>query len=177
MKSKKLKNGLLFYRYLFSFGLFFSTLIYLIISFGLGKGFYLMLLSWSLYILCLPAAHGQLLIGYPVYALFRVSFYIEAYLWLIAVLFNLYTYFCVPGAYMSFAPTHLLFRIISAPNPYWLIIAISALGTFYNVMARLGYFYKKAYKHVFTRYILVLGGFLTFFYLAYQEIIIVLNSF
>lgn len=172
----KLKRTFLFFRHFFSVLIFIFITSYCMLSFGFATGIHLTLLVWSLYVLCLPAAHGQLLIGYPLYSFFQRSFYIEPFVWLTAVGVNVYTYFFAQQIYSKMLFTHFLHRIISIPNPYWQIIFVSFIATFYNVITSQSYFSSKSFNHIFMRGLLFVVSFFIFFFFSYPDLVLILNA-
>ena len=165
----------LFY-FLCCLSLFSLLFIFCISSYGIRLGTHLVLLMWSMYILCIPGSHGQLLFGLSIHSLKQTKFYTEPFMWSMAILFNIITYSATPHVYLKTIPTKLLYRIISTPNPYWIIVFISTVGTFYNFATRENYFETKSLFHKNTRRIIIFAGILTFFYLSYKEAILILNA-
>jgi len=56
---------------------------------GLVQGMHLVFLAWSLYVLCVPAAHGRMLIGAPIKIFLKKTFFPEPYLWVACVILNI----------------------------------------------------------------------------------------
>lgn len=154
-----------------SFGSF-----YLIATHGPKQGTLLALLIWSAYVLCIPGAHGQLLLGFPLRIITSRPIFTEPFFWSLAVATNIFAYFFAPYAYYQTIPTYLLYRIIANPNPYWLIFLVSALGTFFTFMINEDTMHIKSYRNKIIRHLLILSGLLTFLYLSHQELIIILNN-
>ena len=173
----KIKNTFLFFRYILALLVFIVTAMYCIVHFGLGSGIHMLLLVWSLYVLCLPAAHGQLLIGYPIYSLFQRCLYIEPFIWLMAVGINIGTYFFAQEAYKKLLLSQFLYRIISIVNPYWIIIFVAFIGTFYNVITHQHCFSRKAFNHTFMKVLLFFLGFFIFLFFSYSDFVLLLNAF
>ena len=172
----KKRTKIYFLRY-FSYLLFAGLItFYFVLLHGALDGLCLTLLTWSLYILVIPGSHGQYLFGGPPSIFKGIHIYTEPFLWNLAILGNVLTYFVYPKIYTKTFLTHFLYRVITTPNPYWFIIFISALGTFYNFLTRQHYYLPSSYKHLAIRYILVLIGLFTFLYLSHREIIFLLNE-
>lgn len=149
---------------------------YFITAYGRTTGIYLACLTWSLYVLGIPAAHGQYCLGFPLFYLFRVSIYTEPLFWIMALVFNVVTYVTRPTLYLkSFFP-HFLQRMLITPYPYWFLIGVAACGTMYNFLVGEYYFKRQSFKHAFIRSMLILLGILSFFYFSYQDMIILLNA-
>jgi len=160
-----------------SFALFGITLFYLISYHGLFVGTHLTLLIWSLYILTIPGGHGQYLIGLPIYSLTEKTIYCEPFLWCMAVLLNIFTFVFNPQIYNKTLFTYFFYQILATPNPHWVILLISALGTCYNSVFKISYFGKKTIIHRIIRSILILTGIVSFFYFSYPDLVICLNIF
>ena len=172
---KKISGGTL--RIVFSFVLFGLFLFYLVSYHGLLIGTHLTLLIWSLYILTIPGGHGQYLIGLPVYSLTEKTIYSEPFLWCMAVVLNIFTFSLNPQIYNKTLFTYFFYQILATPNPHWIILLISALGTCYNTIFKLSYFGNKPIIHRISRSILILAGIVSFFYFSYPDLVICLNIF
>jgi hypothetical protein len=157
-----------------------SVLIFLIaplwLEYGVTTAIQATFLVWSLYILCVPAPHGKILIGVPYQIVTgKKLIYPESFMWSTAVLVNIFTYFKAPWLYLTSLPTHLLYRIVSTPWPYWTIILTCGLGTLYKFLIGHKNFEAKKFKHYTTRTLLILIGLFVFLYFSYKELIILIN--
>lgn len=157
-----------------------SLLILLFLSFYINHNFTTSLLAtlitWSAYVLCIPAYHGKFILGIPYKIITRKKLlYPERILWPAAIIFNFISVYSYNSAYQTTIVTHLFYQIISTPWPQWLIILVSALGTFYKSFLGYQNFYKHKYLHYFIRTILIILGILTLLYLSYNELIILFN--
>ena len=133
-------------------------------------------LCWSLYILCFPANHGAIFLGVPFELITNIPlYYPELIMWPAAILLNIYTYFTNPQIYFASLPTHLLFRIITTPWPYWMIIFICSLGTFYKFFVGIKNFRNEKIKHYIVRTFIICLGIFTLLVLSYKEFIIIFN--
>lgn len=130
------------------------------------------LLSWSLYVLCLPGAHGSWLIGFPVYFLYRRRITTEPYLWTFMALLNVAILFFAPTYYLTTIPTRLLYSIITHPFPGWIIFLTAFIGTFFYFIVG-----NKQNKPTYAiiRQLLVIVGYLTFLYISHKYIVIILG--
>lgn len=160
---------------------FFVTIIvlfysYYIAYFGLLQGIYTASLVWSFFILCIPATHGKVIIGFPLYVITRERYYPEIFLWFMAIGLNIFTYLWAPNYYTHSIISSLLYRIIAIPNPYWIIIAVSALGTFYNYAMRSYAWEKKKYWYHLIRFSLWLISLTTLIYFTHQDFAFLCNS-
>ena len=124
------------FRY-FSRYLFFLTIVvlifffYPIVMFGFVKGVLIGFLTWSVYILSIPAAHGYYIFGPIARFIGTKPWQSEPIMLLSAIIFNIFMAILFRPLYHATFFTRHLFRIISKPNPYWLMIVISSLGTLY----------------------------------------------
>ncbi len=160
----------------FFFSYFFFTAFSYMSAHGFFMGTYLTLLFWSFYILCVPAAHGQLTFGYPIRMLQARRFYTEPLMWIAALGLNIFTIFACPSMYPKSITTHLLYHILTVPNPYWIIPVVSAFGTFYNLVFKQDYFNQHETSHITIRSILIIMGIINLIYFSHKEAILMLNA-
>jgi len=109
---------------------------FLLISakYGYKDGFMLAWLSWSFFVLSTPVADAGMLIDFPVRILTGVKMVVtESLVWLIAILLNIYAYNFNTELYSKTQLLNLFHHILSNPWPLWLIILLSAIGTFLSV--------------------------------------------
>jgi len=108
--------------------------VFVSMSYGLKDGFFISILTWSFFVLCTPIADAGVLIDFPMRVIAGVKmFYSEMMVWAIAISLNLFTYFTNPQIYESTILLSLLKHILDAPFPYWIVILLSAIGTFLSV--------------------------------------------
>lgn len=149
--------------------------LYPVANVGFLSGIIVGFLTWSLYVLCVPAFHGQHLFGSLFGFLGIKPRRTEPYMLLGAIALNVVAYFLLRPLYRETFFTQLLLRFISKPNPYWLMMGISSVGTLYY------YFVEHRYVAVHTRYhfmirsFLVLMGMGSFFYFAWCDLVMLLN--
>jgi hypothetical protein len=143
---------------------------------GFKNALHTILLTWSLFILCIPANHGKIIIGLPARFLFgKPCAHTQVITVSLATLINLFTYLIIPAAYFSTILTHLLLRIISNPWPYWSIILVCALGTLYKSLIGIKNFNTKKLVHYPIRTFIMISGIFMFLYFSYKELVILLN--
>jgi len=151
--------------------------LFLISSHGYKQGIQISFLVWSFYILCIPAKHGRFLIGLPYKIITGKNLlHQELFIWLGAVLLNIFTFFVLPLTYFKQIFTHLLYRILSTPWPYWLIIFTSALSTLYPSLIAKQKVTIQTPKHFLIRKFLSLVAIVTLIYLTFKDFIILLNT-
>ncbi len=109
-------------------------IVYLSYKYGMIEGSALGILTWSFFVLCTPIADAGFLLDFPLRVLFRVRMvYAETSVWIIAIATNLFFLLFNPNIYEITFITSLFKKILINPYPYWIIIFISALGTFLSV--------------------------------------------
>ncbi len=91
-------------------------------------------LTWAFFVLCTPIADAGFLIDFPVRLILKLKMWVsEVFVWLFAISLNLYFYFLHPEIYNSSHILQIAYQIYSNPYPYWLIIFLSAMGTFMSI--------------------------------------------
>jgi hypothetical protein len=141
---------------------------------GVGLGLFMVLLSWSVYTLSVPAAHGRLLIGGLFNLIGGKRVFPEPYLWAIAIVVNLATLLFAPQLYAHTLMTYIFYRALFVPT-YWLIFALAALGVWYRSILGYDAYLAGRSTHTMVRHLLTLVGLLVIFYLTHQDFIVLLN--
>ena len=114
--------------------IFVLYLIFVLFKFGFKNGLWVALLSWSFFVLCTPICDAGLLFDLPVRLLTKIKMiYAEIGTWILAILLNSFTLALKPEIYQNTKLLKLFFTILTQPSPYWLIILLSAIGTFLSV--------------------------------------------
>ncbi|MBU1007515.1 hypothetical protein KKA53_00315 [Candidatus Dependentiae bacterium] len=148
---------------------------FLTIQWGLATGIYTTMLVWSFFVLCFPIPQSALITSRTISLVTKKSLlHAGVIVWIIALSLNIVTYLAFPYIYMKTNTTFLLYRIITNPWPYWLIIGTSTLGGIYKAIAIKSTTNLRLFWHVTTKAILFFIGVTTLFYLSYNEIIILL---
>jgi len=142
---------------------------------GIYHGLYIVLLSWSGAILCVPAAHGRLLVGMPAKILLKKTITPEIFFWLAALLTNVYTLLISPGFYMESAPTTLLYRIMTQPA-LWPVLIIGFFGTWYRVLVGKEKYYAHESLHTVIRHLISWVGICLLLYVIRYDLVILINS-
>lgn len=113
---------------------FIGYFIFISFQYGLGQGFLVALLTWSFFVLCTPVADAGFLIDFPLRLIVNIRmFVLEIIVWLIAILLNFYAFFWHFEIYDKTKILILFKHILGQPFPFWIIIFISALGTFISI--------------------------------------------
>ncbi len=163
---------------LISFLFLFASVVYTAyecMRHGVEVGCFVVLLSWSVYVLSVPSAHGRLLIGSFFNLLTGRSIFPEPYLWGVAVAVNIVTLLFAPQMYAHTLMTYIFYRALFLPS-YWVIFVLAAIGTWYR--STIGTDAYLAYKstHTVIRHLITLVGLLVLFYLTHQDFIVLLSA-
>lgn len=113
----------------------FSTyFIYLSIKFDIITGGVVAILTWSFFVLATPVADAGFLLDFPLRLIFGIRMFIsEIFVWVVAILVNIFALLLVPQDYEKAFLTSLFKKIIINPYPYWSIIILSGIGTFLSI--------------------------------------------
>jgi hypothetical protein len=141
---------------------------------GVPTGLYNVVLAWSLYVLCIPAAHGRMVIGAPLSIFFRRQVLPEPWLWALAASVNIVAMLFVPFLYLETLPAYLLHRILTMPE-YWPILVVSAFGTWFRVIFSF-YHGDQRYMLRTVRHLVQIAGILLFLYLTHYDLILLCNA-
>ena len=148
-------------------------------KFGAKGGAAITILTWSFFVLSTPIADAGFVLAFPIRLVFGVRMVktqIIAYFFAIAANIIALAYF--PYIYGKTLILALSKQIITKPFPYWGIIIISALGTFFSI-----YFgdelmdistkkdAKKYHKH-FNKYRIIVFLFIVFFTIILYKFLI-----
>jgi hypothetical protein len=116
---------------LFVFVIYFG---FIALKYGLKDGFYVTTLTWSFFVLCTPIADAGFLLDFPFRLITHIKMlFSEITVWIIAISLNIYTIILHPEIYQKTKILFLFKHILEKPFPFWVIIVISAIGTFMSV--------------------------------------------
>ena len=122
------------YKFLFVVVIFFGYFVFVAYKYGFEQGFFVTALMWSFFVLCTPIADAGFLIDFPLRLITNVRMLIsEVLIWIVAIVLNCYAFFIVPTIYDSNFILSLFKHILEKPMPFWLIIMLSAIGTFASI--------------------------------------------
>ena len=128
---------------------------------------------WSFFVLCLPISRGKVLFGLPLQLFYeRPPIMTELICWTLALVGNIASYIATPSVFYKTHFTLLLYNILTNPWPYWIIIVVCGIATFFTV-------YSQTSENTKIRRfgdLLIICSFITTFILAHTELIIVLNA-
>ena len=149
--------------------------VYEIYNHGLADGLFLIFLTWSGYILCVPAAHGRFFISTPLRFVLRRTVFTEPYLWFGAIATNIAVLLLIPDVYKEIIPTYLLFHVLTNPS-YWPILALGAVGAWYRTAVGHEAYHKRELWHTTVRHLLLIVGLAVLVYFLHIEFILLLNA-
>lgn len=133
VKHETKKNVLV--RFLLLLTILLVYTFFLSYKYGFATGGLAAILSWSFFVLCTPIADAGFLLDFPLRLFFHVRMvFSEIMVWVIAISLNAYCLAFSIGTYDKTFLTSILKKILINPNPYWLIVLISAVGTFVSVV-------------------------------------------
>ena len=159
--------------------LFSAYFIYLGLKFDFATGGVVALLTWSFFVLATPVADAGFLLDFPLRLILGVRMFVsEIFVWIAAILINVFALICAPHDYEKTFLTSLLKKIIINPYPYWIIILLSGLGTFLSIKIGdelLDVISHKDrslhHKHGFKLEILIFLGIFTLIFFGYQHLL------
>lgn len=151
--------------------------LFAIKSHGVGSGILISILTWSFFVLCTPIADAGVLIDFPVRLITGIKMiYSEVIVWIIALSSSLLVFFFYPEIYKKTILLSLFEKIISTPLPYWIIIIISAVGTFLSIYiadyAFESHKLKKEHSNFLIKYKIIIFVFLIIFIIISYEFLL-----
>ncbi|MDA3836902.1 MAG: hypothetical protein PF542_04735 [Nanoarchaeota archaeon] len=103
-------------------------------SHGIREGLLVSTLTWSFFVLCTPIADAGILIDFPMRLITGIKMiYSEIIVWVIAIGLNIFVFLNYQNTYNTTILLSLFKKILIQPFPYWSIIILSAIGTFFSV--------------------------------------------
>lgn len=130
--NKSKKNTII--KYLLLLSILVGYFGFISFKYGLQDGFQISLLSWSFFVLCTPIADAGFLIDFPIRLLTEIHMVIvEAGVWTFAILLNFFSNTFNPELYQKTDLLKIFQKVLQNPTPYWLIIFLSAIGTFISI--------------------------------------------
>jgi len=132
VKSETKKH--VFFRYLFIVLIILGYFFYTIHQFGTQNGILVTFLTWSFLVFCTPIADAGFLIDFPVRLLTKLRMiYSEMIVWGIAAILNTIVILTNPEIYQKTIFLQLFYKILINPFPFWGIIILSGIGTFFSI--------------------------------------------
>ena len=112
----------------------FSYFSYLIYQYDILTGGIVSLITWSFFVLCTPIVDAGFLLDFPLRLLFGIRMIMsEIVVWAIAILINIFSLAYFREFYDTTLVTQTIKIILTTPNPYWLVILLSGIGTFLSI--------------------------------------------
>ena len=112
----------------------FSYFAYLTYQYDLLTGGIAALITWSFFVLCTPIADAGFLLDFPLRLLFGIRMVLsEIVVWAIAISINVFSLIYFREYYETTFVTQLMELILTKPNPYWIVILLSGIGTFLSI--------------------------------------------
>ena len=125
--------------------------LFVIEKYGMQKGLHVTLLTWAFFVTATPIADAGFLVDFPLRVLFHIPMRLsEVFVWLLALMSITLSLLFSPFVYSLTPLLRVHFLILTHPWPYWLIILLSALGTFLSVTLA-DELFDTLERHVFTR--------------------------
>lgn len=108
---------------------------FLAYHYGFATGGLVSVITWSFFVLCTPVADAGMLLDLPLRLLLKIRMIkSELLVWAMAIGVNIILLTTKPTVYDTTLLTRLFREILTTPYPYWLVIGLSAMGTFLSVL-------------------------------------------
>jgi len=112
----------------------FSYFIYLTYQYDLLTGGIAALITWSFFVLCTPIADAGFLLDFPLRLIFGIRMIVsEIIVWIIAISIHVVSLIYFREFYDTTFITQIMKVILTTPYPYWIVIFLSAIGTFLSI--------------------------------------------
>ncbi|NIA02151.1 MAG: hypothetical protein GWP15_02100 [Nitrospirae bacterium] len=114
--------------------IFFTYFGFISFRYGLEDGWRISLLTWTFFVLCTPIADAGFILDFPIRLLTKIRMIIsELGVWVFAIGINIYFITKNPSIYDSISILKIFKQILLHPIPFWIIIFLSASGTFLSI--------------------------------------------
>lgn len=121
-------------KFLLLCSILFSYFIYLTYQYDLLTGGIAALITWSFFVLCTPIADAGFLLDFPLRLIFGIRMIVsEIVVWIIAISINVLSLIYFREFYDTTFITQIMKVILTTPYPYWIVIFLSAIGTFLSI--------------------------------------------
>lgn len=152
-----------------------AFIILQVVRHGLGLGCVISFLTWTAYILAVPAAHGRIIFGAPVLFFTAKKIKPERFLWSFSLMLHAIMFLLAPNIYLVTGPLFIFYRIIVTPS-YWIILFLGALGAWYRAMMGQDLDAQELRRHTIIRHLLLIVGSFLILFLLHKELIVYLNA-
>ena len=146
-----------------------------VVRHGIGLGCIISFLTWTAYILAVPAAHGRIVFAAPVLFFTGKKIKPERFLWSFSLMLHSIVFLLAPNIYLVTGPLFIFYRIIVTPS-YWGILFLGALGAWYRAMLAEDLDAQHLRKHTIIRHLLLIFGAFLILFLLHKEFIVYLNA-
>lgn len=103
-------------------------------KYGIKQGTLVTITTWTFFVFCTPIADAGFLLDFPLRIITKIKMlHCEMFVWITALAINGYMLPFNPEIYEKTALLKLFHHIILNPFPFWIIVLLSALGTFLSV--------------------------------------------
>jgi hypothetical protein len=121
-------------KFLLLLALLITYFIWLSWHYGIATGGLVSIITWSFFVLCTPIADAGFLIDFPLRLLFRVRMWVcEMFVWGAAIGIATWSTLTNPEIFETTELTSLFLKILTHPWPFWIIVLLSASGTFLSI--------------------------------------------
>lgn len=103
-------------------------------KYGIKDGLTVTLLTWSFFVTCTPIADAGFLIDFPVRVIVGLKMiYSELIVWALAILIIGTNFLFNKNIFETTYLMKLFHEILTTPWPLWIIVIVSAIGTFLSI--------------------------------------------
>ena len=132
IKKYSKKHGLKKFILLLLIVSFYTAIV--IFQYGVKDGLTVTLLTWTFFVLCTPIADAGFLIDFPVRVIIGLKMiYSELIVWTLAILIVTTNLIFNKNIFDTTYLLKLFHEILITPWPLWMIIIISAIGTYLSI--------------------------------------------
>ena len=123
-----------FVKFLIVLSIFLTYLAFTTIKYGLKQGIMVSILTWTFFVFGTPIADAGILVDFPARLLTGIRMiYSEMLVWTTATIINIITLLTNPSIYGKTILLVFLHKILTTPFPLWIIILLSATGTYFSI--------------------------------------------
>ena len=121
-------------KYLLVLGVVVGYFAFVSLHYGWKDGILITILTWSFFVFCTPVADAGFLLDFPIRLITGMRMIkSELMVWVIAFIINAMVMWWNPSIYHKTFLLRLFHYIITHPIPMWLIVVLSAAGTFLSI--------------------------------------------
>ncbi len=121
-------------KYIIVLAIIISYFVITSLKIGLKEGLSITVLTWSFFVFCTPIADAGFLLDFPIRIITKLRMvYSEMIVWAVAIVVNICYLIFNPNIYNYSLFLSLFKHILLQPIPYWIVIVLSAVGTFLSI--------------------------------------------